>query len=117
MLLTITIVFLDPCGGILEPNMTHPKGMIKYPLYLDNYPPYANCSWKINAPPQWKITLNFTMLALRGKEVANSEVRATNKYNRRFLAEAYKILLKIKKIIISILFFRVVSMICYPCTM
>ena len=73
----IVNVFSDPCGGTIEVNPTKPKGTINYPLYLDNYPPYANCSWKINAPPQWRITLNFTKLAVEGG--FNSEVRDTNK--------------------------------------
>ncbi|XP_045765857.1 tolloid-like protein 1 isoform X1 [Maniola jurtina] len=56
-------VFLsDACGGVLYAS----NGTITSPSFPDLYPPSKNCLWEIVAPPQHRITLNFTHFDLEG---------------------------------------------------
>ncbi|RWS10861.1 tolloid-like protein 1 [Dinothrombium tinctorium] len=52
----------DACGGIIEQS----NGTIVSPSFPDLYPPNKNCIWEIVAPPQYKITFNFTHFDLEG---------------------------------------------------
>ncbi|KAK2718001.1 protein tolkin-like [Artemia franciscana] len=52
----------DACGGILD----SPNGTITSPSFPDLYPASKTCIWEIIAPPQWKITLNFTHFDIEG---------------------------------------------------
>lgn len=53
---------LDACGGVLYA----PNGTITSPSFPDLYPASKNCLWEIVAPPQHRITLNFTHFDLEG---------------------------------------------------
>ncbi|XP_068631046.1 tolloid-like protein 1 [Battus philenor] len=52
----------NACGGVLYA----PNGTITSPSFPDLYPPSKNCLWEIVAPPQHRITLNFTHFDLEG---------------------------------------------------
>ncbi|XP_022668300.1 tolloid-like protein 1 isoform X2 [Varroa destructor] len=52
----------DACGGMLEGM----NGTLTSPSFPDLYPPNKNCIWEIVAPPQHRITLNFTHFELEG---------------------------------------------------
>ncbi|XP_035232741.1 tolloid-like protein 1 isoform X2 [Stegodyphus dumicola] len=52
----------DACGGILKGE----KGTITSPSFPDLYPSNKQCIWEIMAPPQFRITLNFTHFDLEG---------------------------------------------------
>ncbi|XP_041970874.1 tolloid-like protein 1 isoform X2 [Aricia agestis] len=52
----------NACGGLL----LAPNGTITSPSFPDIYPPSKNCLWEIVAPPQHRITLNFTHFDLEG---------------------------------------------------
>ncbi|XP_066983363.1 tolloid-like protein 2 [Macrobrachium rosenbergii] len=52
----------DACGGKIE----NPNGTITSPSFPDLYPVNKNCIWEIIAPPQYRITLNFTHFDLEG---------------------------------------------------
>lgn len=52
----------DACGGVLKVE----KGSITSPSFPDLYPSNKQCSWEIIAPPQFRITLNFTHFDLEG---------------------------------------------------
>ncbi|XP_072939478.1 tolloid-like protein 1 [Epargyreus clarus] len=52
----------NACGGVL----VAPNGTITSPSFPDLYPPSKNCLWEIVAPPQHRITLNFTHFDLEG---------------------------------------------------
>lgn len=52
----------DACGGVIEMN----NGTISSPSFPDLYPSNKNCIWEIIAPPQYRITLNFTHFDLEG---------------------------------------------------
>ncbi|XP_045532210.1 tolloid-like protein 1 [Pieris brassicae] len=52
----------NACGGVLYT----PNGTITSPSFPDLYPPSKNCLWEIVAPPQHRITLNFTHFDLEG---------------------------------------------------
>lgn len=57
--------FPDACGGLLSA----PNGTITSPSFPDLYPPSKNCLWEILAPPQHRITLNFTHFDLEGNHM------------------------------------------------
>ncbi|GFQ81644.1 dorsal-ventral patterning tolloid-like protein 1, partial [Trichonephila clavata] len=50
------------CGGVIEET----NGTIISPSFPDLYPPNKFCIWEIIAPPQYRITLNFTHFDLEG---------------------------------------------------
>lgn len=52
----------DACGGQID----LPNGTLMSPSFPDLYPPNKNCIWEIVAPPQYRITLNFTHFDLEG---------------------------------------------------
>lgn len=52
----------DACGGVIEAS----NGTITSPSFPDLYPSNKNCIWEIVAPPQYRITLNFTHFDLEG---------------------------------------------------
>ncbi|GFV68263.1 dorsal-ventral patterning protein tolloid [Trichonephila clavipes] len=52
----------DACGGVIEET----NGTIISPSFPDLYPPNKFCIWEIIAPPQYRITLNFTHFDLEG---------------------------------------------------
>lgn len=52
----------DACGGKID----QPNGTITSPSFPDLYPVNKNCIWEIIAPPQYRITLNFTHFDLEG---------------------------------------------------
>lgn len=55
----------DACGG----SLYAPNGTITSPSFPDLYPPSKNCLWEIVAPPQHRITLNFTHFDLEGNNM------------------------------------------------
>nr|AHH80651.1 tolloid [Antheraea pernyi] len=57
------------CGGALY----SPNGTITSPSFPDLYPPSKNCLWEIVAPPQHRITLNFTHFDLEGNNMYRQE--------------------------------------------
>lgn len=59
----------DACGGLFEV----PNGTITSPSFPKLYPGNKNCVWEIIAPPQYKITLNFTHFDLEGNNVYQQE--------------------------------------------
>ena len=66
---------LDACGGLID----SPNGTITSPSFPDLYPSNKHCIWEIFAPPQYRITLNFTHFDLEGNNV--SWIPKTNKKN------------------------------------
>ncbi|KAL7638238.1 UNVERIFIED_CONTAM: hypothetical protein RMT77_010802 [Armadillidium vulgare] len=52
----------DACGGRIDAS----NGTITSPSFPDLYPVNKNCIWEIIAPPQYRITLNFTHFDLEG---------------------------------------------------
>lgn len=52
----------DACGGQID----QANGTITSPSFPDLYPVNKNCIWEIIAPPQYRITLNFTHFDLEG---------------------------------------------------
>ncbi|CAL4063003.1 unnamed protein product [Meganyctiphanes norvegica] len=52
----------DACGGQVDGT----NGTITSPSFPDLYPVNKNCIWEIVAPPQYRITLNFTHFDLEG---------------------------------------------------
>ena len=56
---------LDTCGGRIEAA----NGTITSPSFPETYPGNKSCTWEIIAPPQYKITLNFTHFDLEGNNV------------------------------------------------
>ncbi|GAB6021030.1 hypothetical protein CHUAL_003667 [Chamberlinius hualienensis] len=52
----------DACGGQIDA----PNGTITSPSFPDMYPPNKNCIWEIVAPPQYRITFNFTHFDMEG---------------------------------------------------
>ena len=56
---------LDACGGLIEAV----NGTITSPSFPDLYPANKNCIWEVLAPPQWKITVNFTHFDIEGNNV------------------------------------------------
>ncbi|CAG9136871.1 unnamed protein product [Plutella xylostella] len=59
----------NACGGVLYA----PNGTITSPSFPDLYPPSKNCLWEIVAPPQHRITLNFTHFDLEGNHMYQQE--------------------------------------------
>ena len=57
----------DACGGMFDV----PNGTITSPSFPELYPSNKNCVWEIIAPPQYRITLNFTHFELEGNNVSN----------------------------------------------
>lgn len=55
----------DACGGIFD----SPNGTIVSPSFPELYPAGKSCMWEIIAPPQHRITLNFTHFDLEGNNV------------------------------------------------
>ncbi|XP_046641719.1 tolloid-like protein 1 [Daphnia pulicaria] len=66
----------DACGGLID----SPNGTIISPSFPDLYPSNKHCIWEIFAPPQYRITLNFTHFDLEGNnqdcEYDHVEVRS-----------------------------------------
>ncbi|CAG0913992.1 unnamed protein product, partial [Notodromas monacha] len=52
----------DACGGTIDSE----NGTIVSPSYPEMYPSNKECTWEIIAPPNHKITLNFTHFDLEG---------------------------------------------------
>ncbi|EEB19379.1 conserved hypothetical protein [Pediculus humanus corporis] len=59
----------DACGGIFETS----NGTITSPSFPEIYPSDKKCIWEIIAPPQYKITLNFTHFDLEGNNIYQQE--------------------------------------------
>ena len=57
---------LDACGGLIDTS----NGTITSPSFPDLYPANKNCIWEILAPPQWRITVNFTHFDIEGNNVS-----------------------------------------------
>ncbi|KAJ8870143.1 hypothetical protein PR048_029155 [Dryococelus australis] len=56
------------CGGLIDVS----NGTITSPSFPEFYPGSKNCVWEIMAPPQYRITLNFTHFDLEGNNVSSS---------------------------------------------
>ncbi|ODM91924.1 Tolloid-like protein 2, partial [Orchesella cincta] len=52
----------DACGGIIEEE----NGTLTSPSFPNLYPSNKHCAWEIIAPPQTRITINFTHFDLEG---------------------------------------------------
>lgn len=52
----------DACGGYID----NTNGTVQSPSFPELYPPNKNCVWQIEAPEQYRITLNFTHFDLEG---------------------------------------------------
>ena len=61
---------LDACGGLIEAV----NGTITSPSFPDLYPANKNCIWEVLAPPQWKITVNFTHFDIEGNNVSQIKI-------------------------------------------
>lgn len=59
----------DACGGVIDAT----NGTISSPSFPEEYPSNKNCIWEIVAPPQYRITLNFTHFDLEGNNVFQQE--------------------------------------------
>ncbi|XP_066581573.1 protein tolkin [Prorops nasuta] len=59
----------DACGGMFDNN----NGTITSPSFPETYPGNKNCVWEIIAPPQYRITLNFTHFDIEGNNVYQQE--------------------------------------------
>ncbi|XP_043484069.1 tolloid-like protein 2 isoform X1 [Leptopilina heterotoma] len=59
----------DACGGVFDTK----NGTIISPSFPESYPGNKHCVWEIIAPPQYKITLNFTHFDLEGNNVYQQE--------------------------------------------
>lgn len=59
----------DACGGVIDAS----NGTISSPSFPESYPGNKNCIWEIIAPPQYRITLNFTHFDLEGNNVFQQE--------------------------------------------
>ncbi|XP_011344122.1 tolloid-like protein 2 isoform X3 [Ooceraea biroi] len=55
----------DACGGVFDDS----NGTITSPSFPETYPGNKNCIWEIVAPPQYRITLNFTHFDLEGNNI------------------------------------------------
>ncbi|CAH1646948.1 unnamed protein product [Spodoptera littoralis] len=60
-------------GKKCERSLYSPNGTITSPSFPDLYPPSKNCLWEIVAPPQHRITLNFTHFDLEGNNMYQQE--------------------------------------------
>nr|CAD7580769.1 unnamed protein product [Timema californicum] len=61
-----TLCVPDACGGVFDVA----NGTITSPSFPEFYPGSKNCVWEIIAPPQYRITLNFTHFDLEGNNVS-----------------------------------------------
>ncbi|XP_015432107.1 PREDICTED: tolloid-like protein 2 [Dufourea novaeangliae] len=59
----------DACGGVFEDS----NGTITSPSFPVTYPGNKDCVWEIVAPPQYRITLNFTHFDLEGNRARQQE--------------------------------------------
>lgn len=59
----------NACGGVLYAS----NGTITSPSFPDLYGASKNCLWEIVAPPQHRITLNFTHFDLEGNNIYQQE--------------------------------------------
>ncbi|OAD59859.1 Tolloid-like protein 2 [Eufriesea mexicana] len=59
----------DACGGVFEDS----NGTITSPSFPVTYPGNKDCVWEIIAPPQYRITLNFTHFDLEGNNARQQE--------------------------------------------
>ncbi|XP_055677103.1 tolloid-like protein 1 isoform X1 [Lutzomyia longipalpis] len=59
----------NACGGIIDAL----NGTITSPSFPDVYPLSKECVWEIVAPPQYRITLNFTHFDLEGNNFFQME--------------------------------------------
>ncbi|XP_014469873.1 PREDICTED: bone morphogenetic protein 1-like [Dinoponera quadriceps] len=59
----------DACGGFFDDS----NGTITSPSFPESYPGNKNCVWEIIAPPQYRITLNFTHFDLEGNNMYQEE--------------------------------------------
>ena len=64
------LCFSDACGGLIDTS----NGTITSPSFPDLYPANKNCIWEILAPPQWRITVNFTHFDIEGNNVGRIDV-------------------------------------------
>lgn len=75
----------DACGGILDT----PNGTLTSPSFPDLYIKNKTCIWEIVAPPQYRISLNFTHFDIEGNNVSVlpfTEMRTNFRFkNRRLL--------------------------------
>lgn len=65
----LSYIFSDACGGVFDAS----NGTITSPSFPEAYPGNKNCIWEIIAPPQYRITLNFTHFDLEGNKVYQQE--------------------------------------------
>ena len=65
----IHFIFQDACGGLIDTS----NGTITSPSFPDLYPANKNCIWEILAPPQWRITVNFTHFDIEGNNVRKNK--------------------------------------------
>ncbi|XP_053392429.1 tolloid-like protein 1 isoform X5 [Mercenaria mercenaria] len=56
----------DACGGYID----NTNGTVQSPSFPELYPPNKNCVWQIEAPEQYRITLNFSHFELEGNNVS-----------------------------------------------
>ncbi len=68
VLCTHLLVPTDACGGRIDSS----NGSITSPSFPELYPANKNCVWEILAPPQWRITVNFTHFDIEGNNVSAS---------------------------------------------
>ena len=61
---------LDACGGMTDAS----NGTIVSPSFPDLYPANKNCIWEVVAPPQWRITVNFTHFDIEGNNVSLTDL-------------------------------------------
>ncbi len=66
--------FADACGGLIEAV----NGTITSPSFPELYPANKNCIWEVLAPPQWKITVNFTHFDIEGNNVSGILITTVN---------------------------------------
>ena len=66
----IYMCLTDACGGLFDAS----NGTITSPSFPELYPGNKNCIWEIIAPPQYRITLNFTHFELEGNNVSSDSV-------------------------------------------
>ncbi|XP_050485193.1 bone morphogenetic protein 1-like [Bombus huntii] len=59
----------DACGGVFEDS----NGTITSPSFPVTYPGNKDCVWEIIAPPQYRITLNFTHFDLEGNNARQQD--------------------------------------------
>lgn len=67
------VVFSDACGGMIDVS----NGTITSPSFPELYPTNKVCVWEIIAPPQYRITLNFTHFDLEGNNVSLDPIHMT----------------------------------------